>query len=276
MIKRILILFLLFPALAWGGFSVDGVTDPASVDGVAEPASVDGVTSDYAVSSCPSYYASAIWSWNGDHTSGHNYGCTQAGVEDVAETDTVTTGTDYGEDGSVGMLLDENSTNQYLAFTQTANQYVNPSSAQTICLRVKISGTMTTSPRVFWSGNGADFVEMYINTTNNTLVGAYNVTTGTDQTAFGLTPLTGNWYDIAYSWNPNGPPMEDGDHSANPGDGVWAETWDPDTDELDDEMTNSMETFRIGTGDPALGAGLTIYITDFAIVPGYQSSCPWQ
>ena len=45
MIKRILIILLLFPCLAWSGFSVDGVTDPASVDGVASPASVDGVSS---------------------------------------------------------------------------------------------------------------------------------------------------------------------------------------------------------------------------------------
>lgn len=47
MIKRILVILLLFPCLSWAGFSVDGVTDPASVDGVSEPASVDGVDSNY-------------------------------------------------------------------------------------------------------------------------------------------------------------------------------------------------------------------------------------
>ena len=52
MIKRILIILLLFPCLAWAGFSVDGVTDPASVDGVAEPASVGGVDSDYGGETC--------------------------------------------------------------------------------------------------------------------------------------------------------------------------------------------------------------------------------
>jgi len=47
MIKRIILILLLLPCLAWGGFTVDGVTDPASVDGVAEPAGIDGVASDY-------------------------------------------------------------------------------------------------------------------------------------------------------------------------------------------------------------------------------------
>jgi len=43
--KKWIFILLLFPCLAWSGFSVDGVTDPASVDGVASPASVDGVSS---------------------------------------------------------------------------------------------------------------------------------------------------------------------------------------------------------------------------------------
>lgn len=45
--RKWLFIFLLFPCLAWAGFSVDGVTDPASVDGATEPASVDSVDSDY-------------------------------------------------------------------------------------------------------------------------------------------------------------------------------------------------------------------------------------
>lgn len=47
--RKWILLFLLLPSIAFAGFAVDGVTDPAKVDGVAEPASVDGVASDYAV-----------------------------------------------------------------------------------------------------------------------------------------------------------------------------------------------------------------------------------
>ena len=64
MIKRILIILLLFPCLAWAGFSVDGVADPASVDGVTEPASVDGVSPDYtADANCM-----GAWFMNGNGT----------------------------------------------------------------------------------------------------------------------------------------------------------------------------------------------------------------
>ena len=46
--KWVLLFLLLFlPSIAWAGFFVDNVPDPATVDGVTEPASVDGVTSDY-------------------------------------------------------------------------------------------------------------------------------------------------------------------------------------------------------------------------------------
>ena len=43
--KKWIFILLLFPCLVWAGFSVDGVTDPASVDGVTSPASVGGVSS---------------------------------------------------------------------------------------------------------------------------------------------------------------------------------------------------------------------------------------
>lgn len=45
---RLIALILLLPSLAWAGFSVSGITDPASVAGIAEPASVAGIDSDYS------------------------------------------------------------------------------------------------------------------------------------------------------------------------------------------------------------------------------------
>lgn len=44
----LILLLILFPLNLFAGFSVSGVTDPASVAGVAEPASVAGVASDYS------------------------------------------------------------------------------------------------------------------------------------------------------------------------------------------------------------------------------------
>jgi len=222
-------------------------------------------------SSCPSYYASAIWSWNGDHDSGHNYGCTQAGVADVAETDNVVTGTDYGMgSGDIGMLIDTNA-NQYLAFTQTANQYVDPTSPQTICMRVALSGSMTTNVQTFWSGNSTDQVHMWVQTTTDVLVAEYDTTDGPDGEAVG-TEVTADttWQDIAMSWD-----QANDNISANPGDGVWASTWEEDT-EITSAMTNTLTTFRIGSGATATGVGVTIYVTDFAIVSGYEQACPWQ
>ena len=109
--------------------------------------------------------------------------------------------------------------------------------------------------------------------TDNKVVGYYSVTTGTDQTAFGLTPTTGSWVDVAYSWDkPND------DHSANPGDGVWASTWEDDDNEITSAQTNNINEVFIGNDNGAHPVWTTeyIYITDFAIVSGYKQACPWQ
>ena len=45
--KKLIFLILLISSVAFAGFQVDGVTDPAKVDGVTEPAGVDGVASSY-------------------------------------------------------------------------------------------------------------------------------------------------------------------------------------------------------------------------------------
>ena len=228
-------------------------------------------------SSCPSYYASAIFSWNGDHTLGHNYACTQDGTPVLADADTATTHTDYGEDGSVGILIDD--VTQSLSWDQTVDQYIDDDAAQTICLRIKISGVLTANPKIFNSDNGSDVIAMDIEATTGTVDGYYYVTTGVDVGAKGNIPTADGttWVDVAYSWSPNGPPMQDGDHSANPGDGVWASTWEEDAGELDDDQTNDLDNIAIGNPTAENpGAGEYIYITDFAIVSGYQQACPWQ
>lgn len=75
-----LFLFLLVPCIAFAGFSVDGVTDPASVDGVTNPASVDGVTSDY--DPCDIYSADEPYEFIADtqHASGYTYACINSGT----------------------------------------------------------------------------------------------------------------------------------------------------------------------------------------------------
>jgi len=274
MIKRILILFLLFPALAWGGFSVDGVTDPASVDGVVEPASVDGVTSDYTVSSCPPCYADAgvVWSWDGDEISGHNFACNSSGTALDVFTDAATTGTDYGESGSVGILVD--AANAYLHWTQTGSQYANGHAAQTICIRMKIvAGGLADDIEIFKAGNATDqIVMMQLDAVDTRSIDYYYTTAGPDPSAFASSPPLDAWFTRAYSYD-----QANEKHASNPGDTAdpnWGTAWEEDVAELTSDQTNDLIYIDIGNhSEIAPGESDYVYITGVAIVTGYEFDC---
>jgi len=217
---------------------------------------------------CPPFYADSgvVWSWDGNYPGSHNTACDSAGNPDVADTDAATTAAAYGETG-IGMLVEN--AQEYLQWNQTAQQYLDETSAQTICVRMKVSPTIVDYTGIFKSANVSDQILITIKD-DGSLIGYYSVTTGTDQTVYGATAPDSAWFTGAYSFDkPNL------DHASNPGDnGTWGSGWDEQVNELNDAMTNDLDDITIGnnsTADPAEGD--YVYIDKIAIVNGYKFDC---
>lgn len=250
------------------------LTTSANIEGVTTTDTVEGQVVTSGGTSCPDCYndANVVWSWDGDHDDGHNTACDSAGNADLADTDNATTHTDYGEDGSVGMLIED--ANQYLQWTQTDGQYLDEDLAQTICIRCKISGVLTPSQtHMFKSLSATDQIRVVISS-GESVYGFYAPQAGA-VSVVGTKPDTTTWETVAYSWDM--PTNED--HSANPGDAVdpdndWATTWDPDDNELANTMANFLANINIGNfSDANPGVGEYIYIDRIAIVSGYEFDC---
>ena len=272
MIKKLLFILLLFPAIAFAGADTIGgvaVDDIDTIGGVAKE-DVDtfgGV--DVVTTLCPSYYASAVLSM--DFENGLN-ACDSSG-NNVLFTDSGATIGAYGETGQ-GLLVD--ASNEDITFTQTSAQYVNEDADQTICMRVNFSGQLSNgvAPARFHDAGYDDMIELWAGTAANpNLFGGYNVQSGTDAgTAGASIPGTGNWYTVAYSWQGSAA-GSNGDHALNPGDnGTWASGWDDEADELVSTMTTAITVLRIGNAW-ANAPGNAYYIDAWALVGSYKFDC---
>ena len=224
------------------------------------------------VSSCPSYYASAVLSWDGDHTSGVLNACDSSGnavlFVDGGSVDIST----YGEASSNAIKVDD--LNEYMYYTQTSNQYLNPSTAQTICARVYAGAQLTNHGVVVLGRNvGTEYIGAYIDNNAGIRVMGYLRATTAEDGAFGDAIGATTWRTIGYAYD-----HTNADHSANPGDGVWASTWEDDVDELTEAWAAGMTQIDIGTADWARDYGdpsttTYYYIDEWAIVTGYKADC---
>lgn len=212
-----------------------------------------------------------ILAWDGDYggTDGELELCHTSGAGTITGTNSgpLDLSTSHGESGSYGA---RNTTNDYnVDWTQTADQYLDMSGAQTLWLRVYIEGTPDNTLYIWESSAGsADAVGVYIGTTS--YAGIYRANNVIASATGGAWTGSG-WYDIGYSWDyPND------DHSFKNADGPWS------TESHDELITDP----TLGTDDVKLG-NFTIWQTaatstngvrvdKFALVDGYQASNPWS
>ena len=224
-------------------------------------------------SQCPPFYAdtNVVWSWDGNYPGSHNTACDSAGTPDVADTDSATTGTDYGESGGVGLLID--GVSDYLRWNQTAQQYIDETSAQTICMRINISATVADYTWIFAAQNVGDEIEIFLKDTG-VFVGVFNTTDDPDVSEEDAAPPTGSFVTVGYTFQDAG---SNGDLSVNDGNGggTWSDGWDDDIDGIDSVMTNALDDITIGHYSASNGpdAGKTVYIDKVAIINGYKFDC---
>ncbi len=258
--KLFVVLFLLvFCSIAFGG----GITDKHKA--VIARQNVAGV------SPCPSYYASAILSWDGDHTTGTNYGCNTAGdAIEFTNEDTFTISTDYGEGGAdKGGFVDGNDTG--LTKSQTADQYLDDDGAQTLWIRAyfdgDVAGNTTIGAGSYATTPAEDIIRLVLSAnTKCRSIFVANSNTDTIDSAGAVT--FDAWQNVAESWDYLG-----GDLSV-----YAAAAWTDSADVLEDAHANKINELVIGThntGSGAPGAGNEIWITDWAIVDGYKTACPF-
>ena len=220
-----------------------------------------------AGSPCPSFYnaTDVVFSWDGDHTSGTNYGCDSAGTGVAGTNSSLTISTDYGESGSNAAHYTDSG--QYLEWSQTGDQYVDDVGPQTIWMRVYASA-LPTSDVVFFESvyNTSNYVQIKVNTAEPEFTGYYRAA-GVIKGAAGNS-VTAAWVDIAYSWD-----KTNQDHSFYNG-----STWEDDNNELLDDMAGDFTAITIGhhtTSSNNFDGGKYINIEQFAIMDGYKTGVPW-
>lgn len=235
--------------------------------------SIIGQEQGSGASPCPSYYASAVLSWDGDHSSGTLVACDSSG-NSVTFTDNSSDISTYGESSSNALRTDDNS--EFISYTQTGNQYISNASAQTLCVRVYVDGPLDNTTLFMKGryGNNAEVVALAIDT-NAAIrtLGYYDW--GSTATAFASAVGDTTWRTIGYTYlNPG----DTDQHSTNPGDtATWADGWETDDNELT-TGSNALTIISIGpdgtsswSGDP--GDTEYILIDDWAIVSGWQVDC---
>lgn len=243
------------------GIEDDGGTDLANIS--------DFAVTNNASGDCPSYYADAILSWDGDHSSGVLVACDSSATEE-AFTDDGSDISTYGEDNSNAMKCDDSGEDAYL--TQSAGEFFDPTASQTLCMKVKITAELDNYTNI-WVARDADWSDyIYLGEdSSNDFVGSFTTTSSADYA--GGAPVNFNsWLIIGYSWE--GASIPTGDHSVNPGDqGTWADGWEDDAGELNHDMTDQPTLIYFGsvTADP--GNTEVIYIDEWALFSGYKVNC---
>ena len=225
---------------------------------------------------CPSYYASTVLCWDGDHPSGVLNACDSAG-DAVLLTDSGSDISTYGEGGSNAMKID--TLGEGVEMEQSAQQYFDETGPQTICMKIYVSAQLDADAVYLWDFADAerdDTLQGYMKgVANESVSGTYKAEGGSGS-AYGL-PLTyASWIVVAYSFDRPG--TANGDHSANPGDqGTWADGWEDDDTELDGvSMVDSPIDLIFGSNDlEGADPGDTEYylIDDWAIVGSYKFDC---
>jgi len=217
-------------------------------------------------SDCPSWTSSTIVAWDGDHGSGTNYICTTSESTIVGTNTNLTISTSYGESSSNGSFHDTR--DERLTWSQTAGQYADETGTQTLWMRVYITGDPSVDTLIWESAyDGSNFINFKIRAGLQGQ-GVYSGTTLGAATANCPAIATGEWVDVAYSWDR---PSEN--HSAYNG-----VSWNDNNGELTLAMDNSPTLFSLGNDIVYMDSTPStesVRVTQWAIVSGYKTSAPW-
>ena len=235
------------------------------------PAFLGLVGDDSGLGSCPSYYASAILSMDFNHSSGILVACNTAGAE-VTFTDS---GADIGAYGETGNGLKIDALNEDIYFDQSGGQYFDEDADQTICLRIKKTGTPDNETGLWKADDTATGTDddAQINIfTDDALYCHWYTQDGADDAVGGNTIDENSWETIGWSFE--GASIDtDADQTANPGDQTpWANAWEDDVDDLD-AMTNAPTRIWVGSNAGGEPTDTTIIIDSWAIFAGYKVNC---
>ena len=220
--------------------------------------------------SCPPWYADAgvIFSWDGEHDDGHNFGCEADGTVQEADTDDAVTTT---FDSQVVVQLDNAgtpTTPERLLWNQA---YADGSeAAQTICLKVYSTATPTNAIPTWQAGDGNN--DLITNRVNNgpNIKPTFDSQSSAAVTVYDTTRNNDVWENHVFTWNNVGAATACSalvePYSTH--DGAWT-----DGAAIDD-TTTPFTQFIIGDYYGVLtDAGEYVYISQVAIVTGYKFDC---
>lgn len=218
---------------------------------------------------CPAYYAdtNVTYAWDGNHKSGVLYGCKNDGTAVLGTDDGSTTGTDYGENGSIGLRIAAGKNISWLNMGQFA---MNGDAPYTVWVRIYVSATCDNQTEFFEATEettpGHNNSRMNITTTANRMLGIFEGNNDGGISARGSAYTGGAWENMAYSWDPG-----NADHSANTN-----ATWEEDIDEIQ-SMTQNIYNFMIGNelfDANACGDTEYINIDRIVVISGYEAALP--
>lgn len=205
------------------------------------------------------------FAWTGDFTADTDKACSSSsdtvGIEGAITGTTIST--TYGEAGSYGIIVD--SGNDYVSYTTSADTHINPEAAYTVWARVYVSANPIANTDVFracgssdCSTGGTIFIQVR---TSGEIYGQYN----TYSNYSASTVATGQWADIAYTFDPVN---QDHDVTHN------GTNWSEDVNELVTAITTDTVAIFIGNKTTSSPSTSTVYIDKVAIVSGYRAAKP--
>lgn len=175
--KKLVFLLLLIPVIAFAGFKVDGVTNPAKVDGVALPAKVDGVTSNYC-DDCSGDLMMSVHFENLDITSGTPCGCLDGGdstMTAAGDGNATLSGVRKSDGTYSGLYPDGNE--YHLLSSATSAQFSRSEGKLIMDIYV---GTFIANANVFKAYNGTDHLTIRMQGTSSALDFRVHWYNGTD------------------------------------------------------------------------------------------------
>jgi hypothetical protein len=207
-----------------------------------------------------------LLSWDGDYDSGYRYVCNSSGTAIEGTNNGLAVSTSYGESGSYGSYHD--SVDERIDWSQTDDQYFDQEGAQTLWMRINITGTPDQNIVIFEASYDSSNVISVSVLNTGKVVGYYKANNVIASVYCATAPSTGSWVDVAYSWDK---PNED--HATYDG-SVWYE----ETDEISDTPASGLIVYTLGNNivwQSATPSTNEVYVTQWALVNGYEASKPW-
>jgi hypothetical protein len=210
---------------------------------------------------CPS--GTYKFAWNGDYTGDTDKGCVNSGASAIDGTITGTTvHTDYGRTGNGVLITDDG---DYIIWTRTGTDEID-TDIGTVCMWIN-SRADTANSNVFESrGDANDNMRFYRDATRN-VIGTHQGNGNVVQKQSSGTVTHQVFTQIAFTWTVAG------DAIAVSTDGGSSWTVDTDADTVTTFTTDST-TFVLGDKDVGITTVDDVWVDDFFILAGYQTSCP--